>query len=97
MCGFIVNFSWHWELLDQIYAGTESVKDDVTFLQTMSEDDISKKVKFIWNPDVKLYIQSLGHIVGASVLLFWEDQLIQVKADGQNFTSIVTTFKLCDM
>ena len=25
-CPYIVNFSWHWELLDKIYAGTESVK-----------------------------------------------------------------------
>ena len=48
------------------------LKDDVTFLQTMSEVDISQKVKLSWNPDVKLYIyiQSLGHIVSASVLLF---------------------------
>ena len=35
----------------------------------MSGDDLSKKVKFSWNPDVNLYIQSLGHIGSASVLL----------------------------
>ena len=33
MCGFMVNFSWHWELLDQIYAGTESVKATVTMVK----------------------------------------------------------------
>ena len=58
------------EILPKSHIFYKLLKDDVTFLQTMSEDDISQKVKFSLNPDVKLYIQSLGHIVGASVLPF---------------------------
>ena len=45
-------------------------KDILTFLQTMRVDDMNQNVKFSLNPDVKLFKQSLGHIGGASVLLF---------------------------